>query len=107
MKDLKVIVIATLVTCLIILGCSHAMATELGEYYPKLTVVITSEQIEDDLYIVSCRDREGNIWQFYDDEGIWKPGDIANLLIWNCGEIKYHEIIDVVWEGYSNNFNLF
>jgi hypothetical protein len=43
MKDLKVIVIATLVTCLIILGCSHAMTTEPDEYSTKPTVVVWEE----------------------------------------------------------------
>ncbi len=43
MKDLKIIVIATLVTCLIILGCSHVMAIEPSEYYPKLTIVAWEE----------------------------------------------------------------
>lgn len=74
-----------------------------GEMYPKLTVVIESTKI-DDLWLVSCRDREGDIWAFWDNEGTWAYGDIANLLIW---DIEEDEIIEVYWEGYTENVQLF
>lgn len=76
-------------------------AAELGhgEMYPKLTVIIESTKI-DDLWLVSCRDREGNVWAFWDDEGTWAYGDIANLLIWDLEE---DEILEVYWEGYTEN----
>lgn len=74
-----------------------------GEVYPKLTVVIESTKI-DDLWLVSCRDREGNVWAFWDDEGAWAYGDIANLLMWDLEE---DEIIEVYWEGYTKNVQSF
>ena len=74
-----------------------------GEMYPKLTVVIESTKV-DDLWLVSCRDREGNVWAFWDDEGTWAYGDIANLLMWDLEE---DEIIEVYWEGYTENIQLF
>lgn len=76
---------------------------EHGEMYSKLTVVIESTKI-DDLWLVSCRDREGNVWAFWDDEGNWAYGDIANLLMWDLEE---DEIIEVYWEGYTENVQLF
>lgn len=75
-----------------------------GERYPKLTVVIESTKVND-LWLVSCRDREGNMWTFWDDEGTWAYGDIANLLMWDFGEEE--EIIEVYWEGYTENVELF
>ena len=74
-----------------------------GKMYPKLAVVIESTKI-DDLWLVSCRDREGNVWAFWDDEGTWTYGDIVNLLIWDLEEC---EIIEVYWEGYTENIQLF
>lgn len=74
-----------------------------GEMYPKLTVVIESTKVED-LWLVSCLDREGNVWAFWDDEGTWAYGDIANLLMWDLEE---DEIIEVYWEGYTENVQLF
>lgn len=74
-----------------------------GEMYPKLAVVIESTKV-DDLWLVSCRDREGNVWAFWDDEGTWAYGDIANLLMWGLEE---DEIIEVYWEGYTENVQSF
>lgn len=74
-----------------------------GEMYPKLAVVIESTKV-DDLWLVSCRDREGNVWTFWDDEGTWAYGDIANLLMWGLEE---DEIIEVYWEGYTENVQSF
>ena len=106
MKNSTLIKLVT-ITCACILAlfiCFPAEAElEHGEMYPKLTVVIESTKI-DDLWLVSCRDREGNVWAFWDDEGTWDYGDIANLLIWN---IEEDEIIDVSWEGYTENVQLF
>ena len=76
---------------------------EHGKLYPKLTVVVESIKI-DDLWLVSCRDREDNVWAFWDDEGKWDYGDIANLLMWGLEE---DEIIEVYWEGYTENISLF
>ena len=74
-----------------------------GEMYPKLTVVIESIKV-DDLWLIYCRDREGNAWTFWDDEDTWAYGDIANLLMWDLEE---DEVIEVYWEGYTENVELF
>lgn len=74
-----------------------------GEMYPKLAVIIESTKVND-LWLVSCRDREGNVWAFWDDEGTWVYGDIANLLMWGLEE---DEIIEVYWEGYTKNVQSF
>jgi hypothetical protein len=74
-----------------------------GEMYPKLAVIIESTKV-DDLWLVSCRDREGNVWAFWDDEGTWVYGDIANLLMWGLEE---DEIVEVYWEGYTENVQSF
>lgn len=109
MKQTKVIIAATIVTIMIILSCAYAMPAvaevgDRGEFYPRLTVVIEKEHIADTgLWVIYCRDKDGNVWAFYDDEGEWDVGDIANLLMWNIGEREEEdEIIEVYWEGYTD-----
>ena len=115
MKNSTLIKLVT-ITCACILAlfacfpveAEQAAAQEMaelghGEMYPKLTIVIESTKV-DDLWLVSCRDREGNVWAFWDDEGTWAYGDIANLLMWDLEE---DEIIEVYWEGYTENVQLF
>ena len=106
MKNSTLIKLVT-VTCACILALFAYFPAEAelehDEIYPKLTVVIDSTKI-DDLWLVSCRDKEGNVWAFWDDEGTWAYGDIANLLMWNLEE---DEIIEVYWEGYTENVQLF
>lgn len=110
---IKTIVIATIVTIAIMLSCACAMPTcaesaDRGEFYPKLVVVVETEQISTDLWIITCEDRTGNLWAFYDDAREWSVGDIANLLMWNMGEREEDdEIIEVYWEGYTENIEEF
>lgn len=118
-KQIRAVIIATIITCAIIISCAYAMpvqaeaaneAAELGhgEFYPKLAMVISSVRIDTDLWIVNCQDRTGNVWAFFDDEGTWEIGDIANLLMWNLGEREEdNEIIEVYWEGYTDNLETF
>lgn len=115
MKNSTLIKLATIACACILALCAylpaeaeHAAAQEKaelghGEMYPKLTVVVESIQIGD-LWRVSCRDREGNVWAFWDDEDTWAYGDIANLLMWDSEE---SEIIEVYWEGYVEDVPLF
>lgn len=97
------------VTVIIIILCAIVTATaevgDRGEFYPRLTVVIEKEQnIDIDLWVIYCQDKDGNMWAFYDDEGVWNVGDIANLLMWNVGEHEEEdEIIEAYWEGYTEN----
>ena len=104
---MKQIIIATIITCIIIIGCSTmlpACAEDRGEFYPKLTVVVGCEQIAPDLWIIDCMDKTGNVWNFYEDEEPWEEGDLANLLMWNMGEAEEEdEVIEVYYEGHLDN----
>ena len=86
-KEIRAIIIATVVTLCIIIGCAHAMPAgaeaanpEFGEFYPKLTVVFEIEN-QFQYRVIRCMDTSRNIQEFYDDEFEWEPGDIANLLM--------------------------
>lgn len=112
MKEIRACAIATALTIAIIIACAFTLSAsaevgDRGEFYPRLTVVIEKEQIADTgLWIIYCQDRDGNIWAFYDDEGEWDVGDIANLLMWNMGEREEEdEIIEVYWEGYTEDIS--
>lgn len=103
MKKAITIIIAIVALCMI--AAATAEVGDRGEFYPRLTVVVEREQIADtDLWVIYCQDKDGNVWTFYDDEGEWNVGDIANLLMWNVGECEEEdEIIEVYWEGYTEN----
>ncbi len=115
MKNSTLIKLITIACACILALCvylpaeaEHAAAQEKaelghGEMYPKLTVVVESIQIGN-RWRVSCRDREGNVWAFWDDEDTWAYGDVANLLMWDSEE---SEIIEVYWEGYVEDVPLF
>ena len=113
MKQTKVVIIATIVTIVIMFSCSYiipatAEVGDRGEFYPRLTVVVEKEQVADTgLWVIYCQDKDGDVWTFYDDEGEWDVGDIANLLMWNMGEHEEEdEIIEVYWEGYTEFFSV-
>lgn len=105
-KGIRAIAIATIVTIAIMLSCAYAMpaiADEYGEFYPRLTIVIDTKEDS-----VLCQDKEGNIWMFFSYEDDWKEGDICNLLIWNNStDITQHEIIEVYWEGCTEDIEQF
>lgn len=106
MKTLKIAVIATIITSIIMLSCAvgfSANAEEYGEFYPRLSIVIETHE-----NTVICQDKEGNLWAFFSDENEWTIGDICNLLMWNNSEdITNHEVIEVYWEGHTENIDLF
>ena len=65
-KQIRAIIIATIVTCAIIISCAYAMPAqaesaelEHGEFYPKLTVVISSVRIDTGLWVIECQDMYG------------------------------------------------
>jgi hypothetical protein len=102
MKGIRAAIIATIVTCLIIVSCAYAMpAGAEAECLPKLTVVVSKLQIGPKLWEVSCLDRQGDEWAFYCDNGSWDRGDIVNLLMQN------NTIVEVYWEGYVDNIEDF
>lgn len=109
MKATKIAIIAIIITVCLTLACAYALSAqaEAGsrpEFYPKLTIVVEVISVSDDLWIVECKDKDGHIWTFYDDELTWDNGDIANLLMWAINENEEEdEIIEVYWEGYTEN----
>lgn len=112
MKEVKTAIIATIITIMVLISCACAMPAyaeqDRGEFYLHLTVVVASTRIESHLWIVDCRDKDGNVWSFFDDEGTWEKGDIANLLMWNMGEQEEdNEVIEVYWEGYTKDIDSF
>ena len=113
MKSIKAIIIATITAITIIMSCAcilpaEAEAADRGEFYPKLAIVVETELVTPDLWVVTCEDREGNLWAFYDNEVVWEVGDIANLLMRDIGEREEDdEIIEVYWEGYAENIEEF
>ena len=109
-KQIRTIIIATIITVCIIIGCAHAMpaSAESADYYTKLTVVVAHTRIDSHLWVVDCRDKNGNIWCFLDDEGTWEQGDIANLLMFRLNENKEDdEIMEVYWEGFVKDIPIF
>lgn len=113
MKEVKIIVIAAIVTIAIMVSCAYAMPAyaEQGrkEFYPRLTVVVEKEQIgESGLWVITCRDKNSNLWAFYDDIGDWNIGDIINLLMKSINENEEDDkIIETIREGYTENVEEF
>jgi hypothetical protein len=111
-KQIRTTIIATITTIIIIFSCALALPAsaevgDRGEFYPRLTVVVDVVELGGLRYI-ACQDKDGNIWGFYDDEAEWDVGDIANLLMWNMGEHEEDdEIIEVYWEGYTEDIETF
>lgn len=102
-------ILAVVVAIIVILFSSYACSESANrpEFYPKLTVVFEIETIEN-VRIVYCIDRTRNIWTFYDEANEYEIGDIANLLMWAISDNpEMDEIIEVYWEGYTENINLF
>lgn len=108
-KQIRTIIIATIITITIIVGCAHAIPVhaenknpKTSEFYPKLTIVFDTEDNEK-YRIVQCIDTSRNIWKFFDNEFKWETGDIANLLMWNCNSQNPYDdkIINVIWEEYN------
>ena len=85
--------------------CITISAYAEGEMYSHLTIVVDKEQTDENMWLIYCEDKSGDIWAFYADEDEWEPGDICNLLI-KCTE-EDEEIIEVYWEGYIENLDLF
>ena len=100
----KIITTATAITIAIIIACSFVMTAsaevgDRGEFYPRLTVVTSYEQVGD-LWIIDCTDKDGMVWSFYGEEEDAHIGTMFNLLMWNMGEAEEDdEIIEVYYEG--------
>lgn len=112
-KTIKTIIIATIVTCAIMISCACAMPAcaevgDRGEFYPRLAVVTAYEQIGDtDLWVIEVTDKDGEVWSFYGEEEDAEIGNIFNLLMWNLGEAEEaDEIVEVYYEGRLDNAGL-
>lgn len=109
--DLAIIItlFLTLILCCACFPAQAEVGGDRGEFYPRLTVVVDRHPADiDGIWQVVCLDKDGDEWVFYDDEGEWDPGDLCNLIMWKMGEDEYDdEIIEVYWEGYTENINDF
>lgn len=107
---MKTTIIAVILTCVLLVSCACALpasAEERGESYPRLTIVTVTVLLPTDYQLVVCRDRDGNLWEFYSEEKEYSEGDIVNLLMWNMGDKpEYDEVMEVYWEGHTENIEL-
>ena len=106
MKTTKIVTIATIITIALItlfgIATASAETADRGEFYPKMSVVTGIDQIGDtNLFTVTVIDKDGHEWSFFDDEGEWQIGDIANLLMRNLSNEREEEdeIVEVYYEG--------
>lgn len=97
-KTIKIIAIATFITCMLILSCAYAIPAhaEVEGFYtvPALVTAIDMEQDK-----VTCVLHDGNIFEFYGAED-WNIGDICDLYMWDCNspeDITDDEVIDVTY----------
>ena len=93
MKTFVTCMIATFITCAIILGCAYAMPAqaEESETFELLGVVTGwSEHLDCIEYTVTLED--GEMLAFYADAGDFQIGDMVWLLIWDETQ---QEVIDV------------
>lgn len=114
MKEVRIYIIAVIITSLIIIStafalpaCAEAVTVTSANYYGKLAVVTSSTQLEISIWIVSCQDKNGNIWKFLNEGGL-EQGDILTLLMFRLDEQeKNDECMDYIYEGHTDNINLF
>lgn len=108
--QIRAAIIATIITCAILISCAYTIpvqAESTKEFYPKLTIVFETEKVGE-MWIVYCIDKSQNVWSFFDDDGTWKTGDIANLLMWHLDEHEEEdEIVEIYREGYTDNLEMF
>lgn len=114
MKEVKICIIAVIITSLIIIStsfalpaCAEAAPVTSADYYGKLVVVTSSTRLETSIWVVSCQDKNGNIWEFLNEEGL-EQGDILTLLMFRLNEREEDdECMDYMYEGHTDNINLF
>ena len=79
----KLISMILILVVLFSVSCATAEREE-GKTYSRLAVVVGCEQM-DNVYMITCQDKDGNLWQFFDDERYWKICDLCNLLMFAYG----------------------
>ena len=101
MKTTKIIIIATIITIAVIALCGAATATAEDGYFPLLTAVVGTEKVGD-LYLITCKDKQGDLWSFFDEEEeAWHEGDLCNLLMKNTGDAEEDaEVVEAYHEGH-------
>lgn len=106
-KTVRIVAIATALTIAIMLSCAYAMPAGAEELYPKLAVVVSTEEAGG-IYCINCLDKDGNVWSFYDDDPSLEEGDILALLMERVDEIPEDDhIVGYEWEGYTEEIDEF
>ena len=95
----KIVSIATIITCAIVLACSYMIPACAESDVTKLTAVIIDFDYKQDS--VSCLDKTGNVWEFYGIED-WILGDKVELTIWTPS----NEILDINYIGWMDIYEL-
>lgn len=97
MKKLVVSFICVILTIMLI-ACATCEAETTHQLYPMTTVVVEVDRASD---IVTCRDFNGNLWQFEGCED-WCENDVASMIMDDMGTPKIFddEIISVRYDGW-------
>lgn len=109
--DYMKIIIALMIACLTLTPCfSAAEEFDHGEYYPLLTVAVEVETLEDCL-VVTCLDKMGNLWVFYDADCICECDDVYILMMHDVNNtpdnFEDDIILDIYWECFLTNLGDF
>lgn len=82
MKTLKVISIALMICSMLMVMIAVGSASAEEEQTSRLAVVTAYERVIDsDEWIISCTDKDGNIWSFKGEEEDAHIGYLYNLLM--------------------------
>lgn len=87
----------TVILIMVVL-CGWIVTSYADFLYQRVTIVDSVEYSEEDmLWIVSCRDKDGDIWSFYDDEGGHRKGNIYILLMNKVDNNSKHDEVVGIW----------
>lgn len=89
MKTLKLAMIMTLVTCVIMLTMAFAVGAHAESVVLPSVVIECTETTEG--WLVACIDKSGDVWGFYEDCEPWDIGDFALLTLYN------DEVVEVMY----------
>ena len=102
MKNVKIAIIATIITIALLFTTALAITPAVAESLPDgcydLTAVVVGWEYTDDLTlrIIDCLAEDGNVWSFYAirSDG-WEIGDAVILIMLENDEED--EVVDVLW----------
>ena len=82
--------------------CIAASTPQVKDCYAQTTVVTEVDRFN----TITCRDFNGNLYHFPDEDGDWIEGDIASLLMYNNGtlEIADDKIMDARYTGWIDDW---